>query len=107
MNADASIAITRPREWYGRFRKLGFLVDGEVVARIGAGETIVLDLEPGQHRLQLEMDWCTSPEVKISTKAGCSYHFRSESPTVWQARKKMRDQPESFFQLLPSDEQAS
>ncbi len=103
MTSDARISFTRPREWFGRFRKLGVLVDGEVVALVGIGETTVLSVVPGQHRLQLKMDWCTSPELEIFAEAGRTCHYRSHSPSVWRASKMMRAQPESFFQLMPDD----
>ena len=98
-----TLSITRPREWFGRFRKLKVLLDGATVARIGVGETVVLEVEPGRHALQLEMDWCRSPVLEVHVEAGTGLRYRSKSPGVWQASKRMRSHPESFFELVPVD----
>ncbi len=103
MTSSTHIAFNRPREWFGRFRKLAVLVDGEVAARVGIGETAVIGVMPGQHRLQAKMDWCTSPELEILVEENVTRHFRSKSPSWWRAPKMMRTQPDSFFQLLPDD----
>lgn len=102
---DATISLTRPREWFGRFRRLELLVDGRAAAEVGSGETVELLVAPGPRRLQLKMDWCTSPEVEILVEAGATHRLRSRSPSVWQAPKKMRAQPESFFELLLDEEE--
>lgn len=97
----ARIVLTRPREWFGRFRKLQFTVDGEVVAAVKIGATVEVRVEPGPHELQLQMDWCRSPSLPIVVQAGETLRFRSKSPNAWRALKTVYSQPGSFFELVP------
>ena len=104
MTPEATISITRPREWFGRFRKLGVLVDREVVARLKIGETVDLEVAPGQHLLQVKMDWCTSQEVQVCLEAGVHRRFICRSPGPWRASKMVFSCPHSLFELVPAEE---
>lgn len=104
MSTLALISVSRPDEWFGRMRKVNCILDGEVVAQLRIGETAGFKTEPGTHSLQVQMDWCTSPEVSITVKAGERLSFHTKSPGFWRRTKLMRTDPGRFFQLLPSEQ---
>lgn len=49
-----------------RLRSYKVMVDGQQRALIGDDSTVQVNLMPGQHRLQLQIDWCRSREAVFS-----------------------------------------
>ncbi|MGW0665309.1 hypothetical protein [Streptodolium elevatio] len=52
------------------FRAYQVLVDGAVVGRAKRGQTHTFTVRPGTHRVQLTIDWCSSPELVIEVAGG-------------------------------------
>jgi hypothetical protein len=48
-----------------RWRRYRVLIDGELAGLIGHGETEEFDVSPGQHVVQLKVDWCGSPPLSL------------------------------------------
>jgi hypothetical protein len=48
-----------------RRRAYRVCIDGETAGKIKPGEAQVFEISPGQHELQLKIDWCTSDRLKI------------------------------------------
>jgi hypothetical protein len=46
------------------------LVDGNERGRVADGQEIRLHVEPGRHRVQLKIDWCSSPAIDVDVPAG-------------------------------------
>lgn len=99
----ATIEITRRNDFFGRFRRLVLLVDGEVAARLKIRSTQIVEVPPGDHALQLKMDWCTSASVKISLRAGEQRRFVCKSPNPFKAFGKVFARHDAVFELLPID----
>lgn len=60
------VTITREKApWRDRLRAYEVLLDGKSVGSLRAGGTLDLPLQPGVHRLQLKLDWCSSPEFEL------------------------------------------
>lgn len=51
------------------------MMDGTQVARIREGEEIELTVSPGEHTLQMRINWTGSPEVQFSVQSGESATF--------------------------------
>jgi hypothetical protein len=62
-----------------RLRRYKVLLDGRQVSLIGRGERIVLPVEPGEHTLQLAIDWATSPPVALRVEVGEEVGMRCAS----------------------------
>ena len=97
---QARITVIRPSGWFGRFRRLSVLVDGNRVAVLRMGEIVDLDVAVGEHHVQVKMDWCTSTEVSVGLQAGDRLSFMCKSPGIWAAMKKMKTDPDAFFELV-------
>jgi len=54
-----------PVAWVDRLRAYTLLVDGEARGRIGQGETLEIELAPGDHIVQMQIDWATSAELVV------------------------------------------
>ena len=59
------IAIHRPREYFGKLRKLWIFVDGVKTAFLKIGERISLDLAPGKHEIFISSDYLKSNRLKL------------------------------------------
>jgi hypothetical protein len=63
----ATLIIRRQKtKWQDKFRDYGVLLDGREVSRIGNGDEIQLPIQAGSHLVQLKIDWCYSPELRIN-----------------------------------------
>lgn len=97
----ARLEVTRPRTWFGVLRRLDVLVDGERRARLRRGERAELEVDEGDHVLQVRMDWCTSPEVLVSCRRGSVRAFRCRMPGPIAALAAVRSRHDSAFELVP------
>jgi hypothetical protein len=61
------IALTRPTDYrVDRLRAYRIFIDGKKMARIKPGETKVFTVAPGQHDLQLKIDWASSERLRVN-----------------------------------------
>ena len=56
--------------WADRFRAYNVAVDGQVIGHIRRGEEKVFEVTPGQHQVQLRIDWTRSKPLQIETHSG-------------------------------------
>ncbi len=58
----SSITVCRNKSrWQDRARDYHVLVDGEMRASVANGESCTLPVTPGNHTVQMKIDWCYSP----------------------------------------------
>jgi hypothetical protein len=62
----AEIQITRKNGWVDRFRAYTVWIDGANVGKIRAGQNSAFEVEPGEHKIQLRIDWCGSRIVELT-----------------------------------------
>lgn len=70
MNTSELIIRRDKALWQDRVRKYQILVDGKNVAELARGDEIAIPLAPGQHTVQMKIDWCTSPKLQVDCSAG-------------------------------------
>lgn len=58
-----------------RLRQYKVVIDGREVGRVGRDSTWDGPIEAGDHSLYLKIDWCSSPPVTFSVKAGEAARF--------------------------------
>lgn len=49
-----------------RLRSYEVALDGNIVGRVNAGEVVEYNTSPGEHTLQLKIDWCGSPTLDFA-----------------------------------------
>lgn len=59
-----------PALWQDRVRGYVVRVDGQEAGRIANDATLDLPLPAGEHRVQLIIDWCCSPELRVTVPPG-------------------------------------
>jgi CHAT domain-containing protein len=106
----ASISIRRRAEWNSVARAFSVLVDGNVVGKIRSGQSEIYNVPAGTHRVQVKLDWYTSPEVTVTTAAAECVAFvcgpSVPDPEVKRSRAYLRDikkaltEPGSYLELL-------
>ncbi|WDZ89001.1 hypothetical protein [Nocardiopsis sp. HUAS JQ3] len=88
----------------GRFDMLvdyRILVDGDRVGTLGPGQTLVLGLPPGPHRIQGGLGRLTNTPVPFTPEPGAAVHFTVEpaSPDR-RANADRRSRPGEYFRLV-------
>lgn len=56
--------------WADKLRAYRVLVDGQVAGEVREASTLVVAMTPGPHTVQLRIDWCTSPEIRVMAQPG-------------------------------------
>lgn len=74
-----SVKLIRDTGYADAARTYKVLVDGAVVTRIKQGATLQLEVSPGEHHLQLKIDWCSSRRVSFKVADGESLTFHVKS----------------------------
>ncbi len=65
----AQLKIYRPKEWNSKLRSFEIIIDGEKVSEINAGEQLSLDVSPGQHTLNLKIDFVKSKDLPFEVNS--------------------------------------
>jgi hypothetical protein len=59
------LRLRRPDDAGGITRRMTFVVDGRVVARLRRGTSQQIEVAAGRHRLRVRTDWQRSPEIEV------------------------------------------
>ena|SRR5687767_4496296 len=65
---ESGIEVSRPKgKGFRRdmFRRYKIFIDDTHVASLREGETHIIKLEPGEHRIQARIDWTGTPKVDV------------------------------------------
>lgn len=60
-----TFTLKRVGGWYARFRAFEIMVDGEVVAKLDANESILLKVSDDAESLQIKVDWGKTEPLNI------------------------------------------
>ncbi|MFB6499311.1 hypothetical protein [Bacillus haynesii] len=60
MSKETYIEIRRTSQFMNKMRKFSVLIDGVEAGKIKDGGRLRIDLEPGEHEIQVKIDWCVS-----------------------------------------------
>lgn len=67
----AVVRVRRDTNLYGdRGRRYRVLLDDREAGSVKWGETLDLPIEPGAHRLRVQLDWSGSPTIPFNVSAG-------------------------------------
>ena len=64
-----SIKIRRATGWQDKLRAYKILLDGVVVGEIKQGCQVDLPATAGAHTVQLKVDWCSSPLLRVEVES--------------------------------------
>jgi hypothetical protein len=101
--AQATIALFRLSGLRQNARaKYTVRIDGESVGKIAAGESQRYYVQPGQHALQVKIDWVGSPTISVDAESGEVIQFecapRSSSLALMAVLRGIV-QPASYLEL--------
>lgn len=97
-----AISIRRREEMWGRGRALAVHIDGREVGRIRHGQRELYEMPSGAHRVQIKLDWYSSPELIVTVMPGeCAALVCGHNPggTGRQLMKGITN-PDNYFQLF-------
>ena len=80
---DAIVRIDYP--WtprVARWRSVRIVIDGKRVGSVKNGGSADLHVPPGDHSVQVRMDWCKSPVVNVAVQAGEIVSLRATTVTA-------------------------
>jgi hypothetical protein len=60
MNGQTRITVRRETSYPDRLRAYKVLLDDAAVATVRAGGSVTIPIAPGEHRLEILIDWCGS-----------------------------------------------
>lgn len=70
-DGTSHLVITRPGHYYrDAVRSYLLEVDGEDAGSIKAGETVILEVPAGSHKVRASIDWTGSPAVIVDARPG-------------------------------------
>ncbi len=73
------ITISRESQFMNKMRSYDIYVDGEKTGEIKNGETEEISVTPGEHVIQLQIDWCKSKKIPFRLSEGESHSFQCGS----------------------------
>lgn len=87
--AQAVIRVTRaPGVWRDRLRAYQVRIDGVPAGAVRPGQTQDFAVMPGEHGVQLTVDWCSSPlrVVRLSAGQWTQFHCQPNGSTleIWR-----------------------
>jgi len=97
-----AISIRRREELFGRGRSVSVLIDGFEAGKLHSGQRVLYEMPSGTHRVQIKLDWNSSPEVLVTIAPGeCAAFVCGHSPGG-TGRQMLRSvsNPDNYFQLL-------
>lgn len=74
-----TITISRESQFMNKMRSYDIYVDGEKIGEIKNGGTEELPVPPGEHVIQLQIDWCKSKEIPFRLSEGEKQSFQCGS----------------------------
>ncbi|MDN5388993.1 MULTISPECIES: hypothetical protein [Bacillus] len=80
MNNEAYVEVNRTSQLMNKMRKFSVLIDGVEAGKIKDGGRLRIDLEPGEHEIQVKIDWCVSQALRFTLDEGEALKFRCGSP---------------------------
>ncbi|MED1072680.1 hypothetical protein [Bacillus spizizenii] len=79
-NLETYIEISRVSQYVNKLRGYSVLIDGTEVGNIKDGGRLRIDLQPGEHVIQVKVAWCTSQILRFNLAEGEVLKFRCGSP---------------------------
>ncbi|ATH94106.1 hypothetical protein ACH95_18935 [Bacillus glycinifermentans] len=80
MNKETYVEVNRTSQYINKMRRFSVLIDGVEAGKIKDGGRLRIDLQPGEHVIQVKINWCTSQTVRFTLDEGEVLKFRCGSP---------------------------
>jgi hypothetical protein len=105
-----TLHIARPPGIFGRsLRPYKIDLDGGEVGRLGACGELIVEVEPGRHRLRARIDWFVSNELVLDLVSDdeCSVVVAPNGESSRDLRRNLRKSPGQWLRLTVLSEPAS
>ena len=64
------LEIRRRSQYFARLRMIDVFVDDAPACVIANGESKILDVRPGRHKIHAKIDWCKTPPLTVDVLVG-------------------------------------
>jgi hypothetical protein len=64
------VMVRRTSQTANSLRSIAIFADGQKVGQLKNGESRAFELSPGEHQIFAKIDWCKTPLLAVSVKAG-------------------------------------
>lgn len=97
--------------WKDLIRAYKIVVDGDELARVRNGQSIALELAPGEHEIHARIDWTRSNSVVVALTDGEPVHLGvANNVSLWRFTQGVRGivkvlvaEKDSYLKLGPID----
>ena len=79
MGENASLTVRRATSYADRFRAYKVTIDGTVVGKLRAADSLTTDISPGRHSIAVGIDWCSSSPIEFDAHPGEQVTFKCGS----------------------------
>lgn len=69
------LRFLRDDRWFGNLRDLQVLVDGIPRAKVGSMGSVTVQVAPGEHTVEVKMDWCRTAPVFVECLPASTVQF--------------------------------
>jgi hypothetical protein len=104
--SSGEIVLHRSKSYRDRFRKYEVLVDGKQIGHISAGEVKIFAVPPGEHELELKIDWKGSPVLNLKIAPGDRLHFACGGKGASSALFDLFRRSDAWVRLEPLNDQS-
>ncbi|SDZ38566.1 hypothetical protein SAMN05421736_11190 [Evansella caseinilytica] len=80
MKQKTYIEISRTSQYVNKLGKFSVLIDGVERGKIKDGESVRMGVLPGEHLIEVKVDWCISEALTFTLHEGEVRKFRCGSP---------------------------
>ena len=100
---SARIRIRRNTQpWFGLIRRLWVRIDGKKVYGLKHGELATLTVTPGEHIVQVQMDWCRTTPFPVACLTGETIDLECGPGPFWSIFPGMVLWPRRVFYVRNS-----
>jgi hypothetical protein len=103
MDSPRIVLHRDPGGWVDRLRSYRVFIDGVRVGDIQRGGTRTFEVAPGDHQVELRIDWCRSRPLDVHLDPGREARLECRSnATWWNAPLKVVVATRNYIRLDPA-----
>lgn len=77
---DGNLLVRRAERFADQFGQYRVIVDGRDIGGVANGQTTSFQVGPGEHTIQLRIQWCTSPQLEFESTPGAVVVVECSAP---------------------------
>lgn len=89
MAAQGVLQIGRETRLLGLVRNCGVLLDGVKVGEVGAGKTLQISVDAGEHTVQARLSWVVSAPISVTIRTGQTTSIGFALPRMFELHRAL------------------